>query len=117
MSTEQHTSRIYCFINGGKGTDWVRAMAMAEDGTCLGQHVSSSDAFAAMDSGFAEAPESTIAPMAWGPNLDKRRRFEEHYPEGFDLEWVDDPRTHPGLLAAYELNQQKAREKAVEVPA
>jgi hypothetical protein len=101
--------RIYCFINGGKGTDWVRAMAVAEDGTCLAQHVSSNDDFAVLDSGFAEAPDASITPMAWGPNLAKRERFAEHYPDGYDLEWVDDPANHPGLKAAYALNQQKAR--------
>lgn len=102
------TPRIFCFINGGKGTDWVRAMAIAEDGTCLARHISSSNEFAVLDSGFAEAPESSIAPMGWGPNLAKRAAFEAHYPEGFDLEWVDDPLTHTGLLAAYRLNQAKA---------
>jgi hypothetical protein len=102
--------RIYCWINQGKGTDWVVSQSMAEDGTALGSHVSSSDYFAVLDSGYAEAPEFTVAPMGWGPNLGKRERFAEHYPDGYDLEWVDDPATHPGLLAAYGLNQQKARE-------
>jgi hypothetical protein len=101
--------RIYCFINGGKGTDMVRAMAMAEDGTCLVQHLSSNDDFAQLDSGFAEAPALTLAPAAWGPNLVTRERFAEHYPDGYDLEWVDDPRSHAGLLAAYALNQEKAK--------
>jgi hypothetical protein len=43
--------------------------------------------------------------MQWGPNLAKRAAFEAHYPEGFDLEWVDNPLRHAGLLAAYQLNQ------------
>lgn len=107
--------RIYCFINGGKGTDWVQAMAMAQDGTWLGQHVSSNDEFAVLDSGYAEAPDTTIVPSGWGPNLAKRRAFEAHYPDGYDLEWVDDPATHAGLLAAYQLNQAKRAD--AEVPA
>jgi hypothetical protein len=99
---------IFCFINSGKGSDWVQVVAMAEDGACLGQHISSSDRFAVLDSGFAEAPDVSVVPMEWGPNLAKRENFEKHYPDGYDLEWVDDPAHHAGLLAAYELNQQQA---------
>lgn len=99
--------RIYCFIDGRVGTS-VRAMAMAEDGTALVEHLSSDEEFAVLDSGFAEAPNVTPLPCAWAPNLAKRERFAEHYPDGYELEWVDDPRTHEGLQAAYALNQQMA---------
>jgi hypothetical protein len=97
---------IYCWINSGRGTDCVVAMAMAEDGTCLAQHISSSDRFARLDSGFADAPEAHVLAVEWGPNRAKRARFAEHYPDGYGVEWVDDPAHHPGLLAAYALNQQ-----------
>jgi hypothetical protein len=104
--------RICCWINQGHGTDWVVSLAMGEDGMAMGAHVSSSDGFAVMDSGYAEAPEFSLAPAQWGPNLAKRERFAEHYPDGYDLEWAGDPARHPGLLAAYELNQTHRRSAA-----
>lgn len=87
--------KIFCFINSGKGTDWVASMAIAEDGTVLTQHVSSSDGFAQGDSGYLDTPMGQT----------KRRRFDEHYPGGWEVEWVDSPRDHAGLMAAYERNQ------------
>jgi hypothetical protein len=94
--------KVFCWINGGKGTDWVCSITMAEDGTCLGQHVSSSDCFAMRDSGFMVGV-GFVENNA--PGNEKRAAMEKHYPDGFDVEWVDDPLTHAGLLAAYKLNQ------------
>jgi hypothetical protein len=92
--------RIYCWINSGAGTEWVMSVALAEDGACLGQHCSSSDGFARMDIGYVEP----LGPVS-GPGQEKRRRFAEHYPDGYELVWVDDPLHHEGLGAAYALNQ------------
>lgn len=92
--------RIYCWINAGKGTDCVVSMAMAEDGTLLTSHVSSSDGFAKGDCGYLDTPMGQR----------KRKLFDAHYPDGWEVEWVDDARNHPGLDAAYERNQQMARE-------
>lgn len=85
--------KIYCFVNSGKGTDWQMVMAMSEDGDCLAEHCSSSYAWARHDIGF----ESD-----WKHDI-----YKTKYPEGYELEWVDDPKSHPGLMTAYALNQKK----------
>ena len=96
--------KIYCWINAGKGTDWVVSMAMAEDGTHLTSHVSSSDGFAKGDCGY----------LPTGMGLSKRAIFDEHYPDGYELEWVDDPAPgkHAGLDVPYALNQATRTEEA-----
>ena len=92
--------KIYAFINSGKGTDWVVGCAIAEDGTGCGGHVSSSDAWSRHDMGATEANA-----MHW-------HDYAKMYPDGFEVEWVDDarpgPNEHQGLAAAYKLNQEKA---------
>ena len=35
------SSKIFCWVNSGKGSDWQVVIAMAEDGTSLASHVSS----------------------------------------------------------------------------
>ena len=93
--------KIYAFINSGKGTDWVVGLAIAEDGRCVGQHVSSSDAFAKHDMG-ADGHQA----MHW-------HDYVKLYPNGFEVIWVDDarpgPNEHAGLATAYALNQEKAK--------
>jgi len=44
----------------------------------------------------------------------KRDLYAAHYPNGFEVVWVEKPREHEGLMAAYALNQEKA--KAVVEP-
>ena len=86
--------KVFAFINSGKGTDWVAGMALAEDGTCVGQHASSSDAFSRHD---------------MGATLGKAMHYHDyvkHYPQGFEVVWVYDPKNHEGLQAAYKLNQE-----------
>lgn len=85
------TPKIYLFINSGKGTDWVLSLAIAEDGTCVEQHVSSSDGWAHLDIGHGTDS--------------KHEKYRAHYPDGYEVEWVDDPPRHPGLMAAYAKNQ------------
>jgi hypothetical protein len=90
--------KIYCFINSGKGTDWVTALALAEDGHCLASHDSSCDAWAHHDIGHTSD---------W-----KHEEYRKHYPDGYEVEWVEDPRAHAGLAAAYAKNQELAKAAA-----
>lgn len=93
--------KIYCWVNSGRGTDWQIVIAMAEDGTALASHCSSSEGWAKHDIGIGSD---------W-----KHDTYRKHYPEGFELEWVDDFDGHPGLAAAYEKNQaRKAAREATE---
>lgn len=68
--------------------------AMAEDGHCLASHFSSHKNWSKHDIGLTSD---------W-----QHEHYKKHYPNGYELEWVDHPRTHPGLLAAYALNQKMA---------
>jgi hypothetical protein len=65
-------------------------VALAEDGTGLAGHICSSHDWAPHDMG--------IAPDGW-----KRDIYAAHYPQGFEMIWVDDPTPgkHAGLDAAY----------------
>lgn len=72
---------------------WHYAVAIAEDGTCLADHLCSHHGYIAHDMGISEE--------GW-----KRDLYAAHYPDGFDVEWVPNPRSgqHAGLDAAYALN-------------
>lgn len=94
--------KIFIFINGGKGSDWVQGMAMCEDGTVVAQHVSSTDYWFAHDMGLTSD---------WKHDL-----YAAHCPDGFELVHVEDPRQHPELLAAYKINQAQ-RTAAVQAEA
>ena len=97
-ATETDKPKIYCFINSGSGTEWVMSLAVAEDGTCLTSHCSSSDMFAKGDSGF----DPRI-----GLGQAKQNDFAEHYPDGFETVWLDDPR--PGNDAGFDAAIEKNR--------
>ncbi len=95
----------YCVPTGGgsgavhgstPGGD-VFAIALAEDGTGLGSHYCSSPGFAKSDIGYSS--------YARGEDHRRHKTFSEHYPDGWEMEWVDDWETHPGVQAAYALNQ------------
>lgn len=88
--------KVFAFINSGKGTDWVCGMAIAEDGHCLATHISSIDAWARHD-------------MGAGVSTSHHDTYAKHYPSGFVVEWVDDPKAHAGLMEAYRLNQEMAK--------
>lgn len=87
--------KIYCWVNGGKGTDMQSVIAMCEDGHVLAGHLSSSEYFAKHDIGIDSD---------W-----KHKDYKEHCPEGYELEWVDDARTHAGVAEAYKKNQELAK--------
>lgn len=65
--------------------------ALAEDGTGICGHFSSSIGFAKHDLGLTSD---------W-----KHEYYEKHYPNGYELEWVDDPYNHAKWRVAYRLNQ------------
>lgn len=89
---------IYGFNNGGQH-GWMSAVLLAEDGTGLGSHCCTSEAYMPHDLGILE-----------GTRSDRHEEFRAHYPEGYRMEFVGskDVRTHAGLLDAYKKNQAKA---------
>lgn len=83
--------KIYVFCNSC-APKWHVAYAIAEDGHCLASHVCSDHGFIPHDMG--------LDPDGW-----KRELYDAHYPDGYELEWVPNPRTHAGLGDAYKKNQ------------
>jgi len=88
---------IYGFNNGGPSY-FLSAVLLAEDGTGLGSHACSSEAYMRADLGILE-----------GSRPDRHETFRAHYPDGYRMEFVgmSDVRNHAGLLEAYRLNQIK----------
>lgn len=91
---------IYGFNNGGS-PGWYSGCLLAEDGTGMGGHVCSSEGFMYGDLGIIE-----------GSRPDRHEYFRQHYPEGYRMDFVpeEEVRTHPGLAAAYQRNQEKAKD-------
>jgi len=83
--------KIFCFINGGYSDCW-EAIAIGENGRIVGNHVCSNEGWAKHDLGVTSDS--------------KHDNYNEAYPNGWELIWVDDPKNHSGLQAAYKLNQQ-----------
>jgi hypothetical protein len=77
------TPVIYVFLNG-RFMEKVIVVALAQDGALVGQHVSS-------DAGSAEADIQDEA---------HTRVYVAHYPDGYRVEWIEDPHAHPGVAAA-----------------
>lgn len=89
--------KIYCFINRRPMRDWNEVMAIAEDGTYLAGHISSTEGWARHDIGIGSD---------W-----KHDTYRKHYPEGYELVWLDKPKGHVGLKEAYDRNQAMKLEK------
>lgn len=90
---------IYGWNNGGS-PGWLHAALLAEDGTGMGSHVCSAECYMLGDLGLLE-----------GSRPDRHEGFREHYPDGYRMVWVptNEVQTHPGLEAAYQRNQEKAK--------
>lgn len=89
--------KIYGFVNSGVG-EWLECVAIAEDGTVLAGHCSSSEAWAAHDLGIF-----------------KEDKYNAHYPDGWSFEYVprDKIATHEHLQAAFAKHRAS---KAVAAP-
>lgn len=83
--------KIFVFKKGHIGRDCI-VEAIAEDGVHMTSHLSSSVDWAKFDMGCGESKR-------------KHDIYREHFPDGFEVEWVDDPHNHAGFKAAWEPNQ------------
>jgi len=68
---------IYGFNNGGSVVGFLDARLLAEDGTLLGSHACSSEAYMPHDLGILE-----------GSRPDRHETFRKHYPDGYRMEFV-----------------------------
>jgi hypothetical protein len=90
---------IYGFNNGGS-PGWYSAVAIAEDGTCLGGHCCSAEGYMEHDLGILE-----------GTRKDRHENdYQKHYPGGYRMEFVpsDEIKGHEALNRAFALNQAQA---------
>jgi len=90
--------KIYCFSDTPDGGDGI-AIAMAEDGTILGSHLCSHEGYVPHDLG--------VTP---GSRPDRHETYAEHYPDGYEMEFVpaDEVDSHDGLKLAFERNKAAA---------
>lgn len=90
---------IYGFNNGGS-PGWYSGCLLAEDGTGLGGHICSAEGYMPHDLGIVE-----------GSRPDRHEGFRQHYPDGYRMDFVSmrDVRSHAGIEAAYQKNQEKAK--------
>lgn len=92
--------KIYCFSGMANGGDGI-AYAMAEDGTVLGSHWCSHEAYIRHDLGVTS-----------GSRADRHVTYAKHYPDGYEMEFVaaKDIDAHEGLKIAFALNAKQAEE-------
>ena len=77
-------TKVLCFISGGFGTTDVVVLAVSDDdGSLVAQHVSSSAEWAKSDIGITSTRKHDL--------------YAERFPNGYELEWVDDWTTHSRL--------------------
>jgi hypothetical protein len=92
--------KIYVFLTGRwERTGDVMSAALAEDGTGLGGHLSSSESWAKHDMGVTSNR--------------KHEGYREHYPHGYEVVWLDNPEADAGWQAAHALNQRQLVEQPV----
>lgn len=93
---------IFGFNNGGS-REWYSAVAIAEDGICLGGHVCSHEGYMPYDLGVIE-----------GSRPDRHKDdYQKHYPDGYRMEFVpsDEIKTHELLQKAFKLNQEQGEKE------
>lgn len=89
---------IYGFNNGGS-PGWYSALALAEDGTCLGGHCCSHEGYIPHDLGCLE-----------GTRPDRHEEsYRVHYPDGYRMEFVASSQKdgHEGWRKAVDLCNAK----------
>lgn len=88
--------KIYGFVNGGSH-GWYDVCGIAEDGVCLAGHCCSHPLYGPHDIGVTSD---------W-----KHETYAKYYPNGFDVEWVEDVKAHEGLQRAFALNKAMTKEE------
>lgn len=96
--------KIFVFCNSGLCSEGRTVedhpmVAIAEDGHVLAGHICSNHQFALHDMG--------VSKDGW-----KRDKYAAHYPDGFEVEFVDQKGeiTHPGLLEAFRRGDALSKE-------
>ncbi|MCB1714253.1 MAG: hypothetical protein KDK05_03865 [Candidatus Competibacteraceae bacterium] len=91
------TNKIFLWcIDSGWGSNSKIGYALAEDGTALGSHLSSSLIFSKYDMGLTQ------------PSCPKHEAYRAYYPDGYELVWVDDIDNNVDFNQAYDEYKRKA---------
>jgi hypothetical protein len=90
--------KIYVFVANRWGDDYSM-IAVAEDGDEVAGHVSSSPDFGKWDMGL-------------GTSTRKHDQYKAKYPDGYELEWVEDWKTHPVLGSQAEKSKASKQEES-----
>ena len=85
--------KIFVWVSGTLNPGDLACTAIAEDGTALGGHVSSNELWAKSDMGVTTER--------------KHERYREHYPDGFEVIWVENPNEHSDFARAYMKHKEK----------
>lgn len=85
-------SKIFLWCEPWKDSD-VIASALCADGTMLDTNIVYSEEYAKADMGYTTVKNHNL--------------YREHCPDGFTLEWVDEPYNHNELIAALDLASAK----------
>lgn len=90
---------VFCEPAPNWGPTEVYAQSVSEDGVGLGGHLCSCEGWVRHDMGFGDSK--------W-----HHEDYIKHYPNGFELVYVEqkDIDTHEGLQKAFELNKQRNQE-------
>jgi hypothetical protein len=93
-------NKIYCFINSQMEWGDVVVVAVAEDGECVGSHISSNKYFAMHDIGVDSD---------W-----HHEDYKKKYPDGYEIVWLEREKldTHEGLQRALKLNSELPTENS-----
>ncbi len=97
MSGEKQVTTIYVFCNSCE-PNWHSIASVTADGRGVAGHVCSHHGFVEHDMGFVGD---------W-----KHDTYNEMFPDGWALEWVEDPRNHPVIKALIEACRAKKKEVA-----
>lgn len=99
---ESELPAIYGFNNGGS-PGLLSGVLIAADGTVLGSHCCSHEAYMPGDLGVTE-----------GHRSDRHETFRAHYPGGYRMEFVSHEAVpaHAGLMAAIDKAHQQADDDA-----
>ena len=87
------TPRIYlaAFTSGDPHSERLDCQAVAEDGVGLAE---------------CSSPDIEEAKRGIGLTSDANHTlYSAHYPDGYELEWVNDPASHPGWQRALKRNR------------
>jgi hypothetical protein len=100
------------WTKGQEEHEWNNGYVIDPEGKIAAGHCSSSDWYLKADLGYLVDDKGNALT---GPGSANREQYSKLYPEGFEIEWVEDARAgkNPEMDRRYALNQ-KAHEESLK---